>query len=386
MGKNVYSKILSWSGEDWVVNVSNAELVSFKNITFGHTTKNCLEGGVVSLDACKQIEFKNCKLYGSGIIGLRAINSSDIILTSSDIYECTMSMVHSYKANNLTFYSCNLYDNTGYIKLVRSTNINFHSCYFRNNKVEKFMFFCPKSESITINSCEFINEKYQFVTNDPNNLTLENTDLQLTYSNFESPTLKATGAFGINACKRDASLRSESKGLALITNENNQDELRYLPCADQYAEIDPFDYDMELIEPSCALQSGKIHSVLYSKDSIFKEQLLPILKKRTVNDTLYVSIPNGHKYAIVDDEKVLYRDGMPLRNAKRIIDLTDHNISQIVSGIYWMGDLDNDGKLDIIEDTNLHVVIIFSYSLLLSSEADKGKLFKEVASIYRSGC
>lgn len=52
---------------------------------------------------------------------------------------------------------------------------------------------------------------------------------------------------------------------------------------------------------------------------------------------------------------------------------------------YWAGDLDSDGKLDLYLNLNDHYNIT-GYRLFLSSQADKGKLVKEVALFYTSGC
>ena len=53
--------------------------------------------------------------------------------------------------------------------------------------------------------------------------------------------------------------------------------------------------------------------------------------------------------------------------------------------LYWAGDLDNDGKLDFLADLSDHYnstdVILF-----LSSEAEKGKLVKDVAGLFTVGC
>lgn len=53
--------------------------------------------------------------------------------------------------------------------------------------------------------------------------------------------------------------------------------------------------------------------------------------------------------------------------------------------LYWAGDLDNDGKLDFLADLSDHYnstdVILF-----ISSEAEKGKLVKDVAGLFTVGC
>lgn len=53
--------------------------------------------------------------------------------------------------------------------------------------------------------------------------------------------------------------------------------------------------------------------------------------------------------------------------------------------LYWVGDLDKDGKLDFYLDLSWHYNVI-DKRLFLSSQADKGKLVKNVAGFWINGC
>lgn len=61
------------------------------------------------------------------------------------------------------------------------------------------------------------------------------------------------------------------------------------------------------------------------------------------------------------------------------------NYDEIIGGLLWVGDLDNDGKLDLYFD-EFNEKGYFGVSLYLSSEAEKGKLVKVVASFGTAGC
>lgn len=54
--------------------------------------------------------------------------------------------------------------------------------------------------------------------------------------------------------------------------------------------------------------------------------------------------------------------------------------------LLWVGDLDNDGKLDFYMSFNDFEKGYFDSKLYLSSEAEKGKLVKEVAEFFTAGC
>lgn len=53
--------------------------------------------------------------------------------------------------------------------------------------------------------------------------------------------------------------------------------------------------------------------------------------------------------------------------------------------LYWAGDIDLDGKLDFYFDLSWHYNVI-DRKLFLSSQAEKGKLVKQVANFWTNGC
>jgi hypothetical protein len=61
------------------------------------------------------------------------------------------------------------------------------------------------------------------------------------------------------------------------------------------------------------------------------------------------------------------------------------NYDENIGNLFWVGDLDNDGKLDLYFD-EFNEKGYFGVSLYLSSEAEKGKLLKAVATFGTAGC
>jgi hypothetical protein len=61
------------------------------------------------------------------------------------------------------------------------------------------------------------------------------------------------------------------------------------------------------------------------------------------------------------------------------------NYDEIIGDLFWAGDSDNDGKLDLYFD-EFNEKGYFGVSLYLSSEAEKGKLVKVVATFGTAGC
>jgi len=59
---------------------------------------------------------------------------------------------------------------------------------------------------------------------------------------------------------------------------------------------------------------------------------------------------------------------------------------EFLGHLLWVGDLDNDGKIDLYINFNDFEKGYFDSKLYLSSEAEKGKLVKEVAGFFTAGC
>lgn len=74
-------------------------------------------------------------------------------------------------------------------------------------------------------------------------------------------------------------------------------------------------------------------------------------------------------------------------NASQIISTTSYfEKGDYVGDLLWVGDLDRDGKLDLYMNYYTYEKGGYGSSLFLSSEAEKGKLVKEIASFGTAGC
>lgn len=73
-------------------------------------------------------------------------------------------------------------------------------------------------------------------------------------------------------------------------------------------------------------------------------------------------------------------------NESHIVTYGHYFGGEYLGHLLWVGDLDNDGKLDFYMSFNNFEKGYFDSKLYLSSEAEKGKLVKEVAEFFTAGC
>ena len=102
---------------------------------------------------------------------------------------------------------------------------------------------------------------------------------------------------------------------------------------------------------------------------------------------------NGENYILRVENKIT--SDKYLGKGSKLI-LSHHGKEQILSflkdgcndctwNLFWVGDIDRDGKLDFYFDLSWHYNII-DKKLFLSSQAEKGKIVKYVANFWTNGC
>lgn len=138
-----------------------------------------------------------------------------------------------------------------------------------------------------------------------------------------------------------------------------------------------------------------------SKDGLFSSRKLPKLITTAMFeekpdtwlhtspkqiDSVWINFDNGNRYAVEYLTEVIFYDGAPYKRLKVIHDLTNKTKSHKLKKILWLGDLDGDGKLDIIEDRMHDIGGVYDIYLHLSSQATKEELIKTVAKKFQPGC
>ncbi len=161
-----------------------------------------------------------------------------------------------------------------------------------------------------------------------------------------------------------------------------------------------------LVDNDESQKTGKEVTVLGQENAVFLIRGRNFKQSRAVKTVLdgEKSIGNdfdqnfdfaGKKYNLkVESKKKDTENPQYLNETSKLI-LTEGKSSQILYSvekcddcswqIKWAGDLDNDGKLDFYLQLNDHYNVA-SMKLFLSSEAENGKLIKEVAEFTITGC
>ncbi|MBQ6427898.1 MAG: right-handed parallel beta-helix repeat-containing protein [Oscillospiraceae bacterium] len=94
-----------------VLKFSASKNVTVERLTAGHTKiPGYCAGGVLMFDSCSDITVDSCGLYGCGTIGVEAVNSSDLTVTRSHLYECSYGAVYLNSCRNVTVNDCEIYD------------------------------------------------------------------------------------------------------------------------------------------------------------------------------------------------------------------------------------------------------------------------------------
>jgi hypothetical protein len=141
-----------------------------------------------------------------------------------------------------------------------------------------------------------------------------------------------------------------------------------------------------LVKNATKLKRGKIETIVapdtdgreinmqngFSKDFNFRGETYSLrVESDTRNDE--GSLDNNSRLVLRKGEKT------------QVLATLKNGCDDCFWSLYWVGDLDQDGKLDFYLDLSNHYNAM-AKMLFLSSEADKGKLVKRVAEFWTVGC
>ena len=141
------------------------------------------------------------------------------------------------------------------------------------------------------------------------------------------------------------------------------------------------------------LKAGPVKT-LFIQDSYFGDEDAEIANEELSNDYRRKFSLNEHSY-VLRTSRGLTKDGhkvailvLESNGIVQVIKQTRHfptDDRDIFGSLLWVGDLNNDGRLDLYLD-EFNEIGAFSGELYLSSEAELGKLVNLVALFGTAGC
>lgn len=94
-----------------VITFRNCECVTVANLTLGHTEMpGTCRGGVLNFDRCDDAAVEGCNLYGCGIRGVDAVDSRNIRVQDTAIYQCSYGASYIERCYNVLFENCKFHD------------------------------------------------------------------------------------------------------------------------------------------------------------------------------------------------------------------------------------------------------------------------------------
>jgi hypothetical protein len=150
-----------------VLRLEDCSNITLAGLKMGHNVEpgHC-DGAVIAAEIVSYLQIENCDLYGSGTVGLEAVNSSNIVMRNTTVRECTAGILSLQGCYSSAFYNCEFTGNNGYAGMVitqYSHDVLFRDCRFRDNHASKDFsptwFFQTEENypSITLENCSFEN-------------------------------------------------------------------------------------------------------------------------------------------------------------------------------------------------------------------------------------
>lgn len=156
-----------------VIDFDGCGNITVRGVTAGHNVEpGYCSGSVFEFDNCYGTKVDKCNLFGSGTYGISAMNSNNMTVTDTDIYECTYGLIDLNGVYSAEFKNCTLRDSSdlSMINLYSSSGITFDDCIFKNNRINpeySTCYFVDMAEysDVTFNRCTFEGNQYNIFAN-----------------------------------------------------------------------------------------------------------------------------------------------------------------------------------------------------------------------------
>lgn len=193
-----------------VIVMQNCANVVMEDFTAGHTrNRGECGGGVLSLSACNGVSMNRLGLYGCGVVGLMTDGSTDIVLTDSDIYECSSSAAFLMNSHDVTVSGCRIYE-IGDVTYGGYTFFDIQACtgiLIVNNELSDSTLNCLLSTAVS----EVELKNNLFSNNRPQSAAFSGSGQSITMdgNRFEDNTIRNWYAFEETAKDKNGEILTE---------------------------------------------------------------------------------------------------------------------------------------------------------------------------------
>ena len=132
----------------------NCRNITLRNLTIGHTDEGYCQGGVLEFQSCEDVQIDRCELFGCGIEGITATNTSRLNCTKSIIRDCSYSIMTLSQGFNSKFTDCDFYRCREFslVNIANSSNTAFVRCRFTQNRGT--LFASNGQNNVSLRNCE----------------------------------------------------------------------------------------------------------------------------------------------------------------------------------------------------------------------------------------
>lgn len=187
----------------------------------------------------------------------------------------------------------------------------------------------------------------------------------------------SSGWLGLFISKKESSLRPTSIRVSRVFDPIVDDGTKKI--TGKRVRIPQSIAPIFLVKNASALELGEVKTILAESISFTVGESITLTLEKQHYQIKFVSTSNDQKPALGNAKVLLVMGGMT--------QTLFPEMSKDEGGltVIWAGDLDRDGKLDLYVDAAPHDNLV-SRRLLLSSQAEKGQLIREVARFETTGC
>ena len=109
--------------------------LALEGLTLGHTEQGYCAGGVLRLDACEGVRIQGCELFGSGVVGIDALDSSGITIRAATIRDCSDGAFWATRVRNVRLEQVVISGNGSYplLSLDSAWGVVLASCRIERN-------------------------------------------------------------------------------------------------------------------------------------------------------------------------------------------------------------------------------------------------------------